>query len=199
MKFFCFTTTAGLLLCSLLNVTSPVHAAAIDEVNLFRTTHGLHPFKHDPQLSVFAQRKAEYRAIRLLKNGHQGPQNPPGTAEGTAEALPMWGWLSCAMEEDWEYAGAGVAIGADHERYMVLVVRNGSGAALKGRSLRPVSTAHLTPNPPSFDRSGNRTGGGATIARSLADASPKTRATASKTLQVGQRDKDGALIIKVGR
>lgn len=167
----------------------------IDEVNLFRTTHGLRPFKHDTQLSAFAQMKAEYRAARMLKHGHQGPPNPPGTGEGTAEATPMWGWLSCSMEEDWEYAGAGIAIGGDGERYMVLVVRGGSGAATRGRNLRPVPTAHLTPNPPRFDRFGRRMSGTAPQ-----PVKPPSATVATKQgLQIGQRDQDGAVIISIGK
>ena len=183
--FFCFV------------LTGIASGAAVDEVNLFRTTHGLRPFKHDPQLTAFAQMKAEYRAARMLKNGHQGPQNPPGTGEGTAEATATWGWLSCSMEEDWENAGAGVAIGGDGERYMVLVVRGGSGAARRGRSLRPVPTAHLTPDPPRFDRNGRRVINGSVRLASLASKSGPTPAGSS--VRVGQRDKDGAMIISVGR
>ena len=178
-------------------LSTELSAAAIDEVNLFRKTHGLRPFEHDPALTTFAQHKAEYRAARMLKNGHQGPQNPAGTTEGTAEAIPMWGWLSCAMEEDWKYAGAGVAIGGDGERYMVLVVREGSGAALRGRSLRPVSTAHLTPDPPRFDRHGNRVAGA--LPPRQGKVKPALPLKTDAKLEVGKPDHDGAIIIRVGR
>ena len=187
-----------LVLC--LTITALTHGAAIDEVNLFRTTHGLRPFKHDAQLTKFAQMKAEFRAARMLKHGHQGPQNPSGTVEGTAEAAAMWGWLSCSMEEDWEYAGAGVAIGGDGERYMVLVVRDGTGSATRGRSLRPVPTAHLTPHPPRFNRQGRRVGTASAPPQSQTSKRASTKAsTANSTLRVGQRDHDGAVIIRVAQ
>jgi hypothetical protein len=56
------------------------------------------------------------------------------------------------MEEDATHGGAGVAIGDDNERYMVLVVRGGSGIAPRGRNVRPIATAHLTPNAPRMRR-----------------------------------------------
>lgn len=186
-----------LLLCA--TIAAVTHGAAIDEVNLFRTTHGLRPFKHDPRLTEFAQMKAEFRAARMLKHGHQGPKNPPGSVEGTAEATAMWGWLSCSMEEDWEFAGAGIAIGGDGERYMVLVVRGGTGAATRGRNLRPVTTAHLTPHPPRFDRTGRRVETAPVPPESPPKRRPHAQAsTAHSSLRVGQRDSDGAVIVRVG-
>ena len=133
-------------------LSSTAKAAAIDEVNLWRTKNGLTPFMEDKSLTRFAQRKAEYRAARLMKDGHQGPRCPPGCREGTGEARARWGWLTCVMEETGKYAGAGVAIGADGERYMVLIVRGTSGNAPIGRKVRPLSTAHLTPNAPKIRR-----------------------------------------------
>lgn len=125
-----------------------VQGAGLEEVNFWRVRQGLRPLKEDPLLTRFAQRKAEYRAARLLKNGHQGPACPGGCREGTGEARAEWGWLTCVMEEDATHAGAGVAIGEDNERYMVLVVRGGSGGAPRGRNVQPLSTSHLTPNAP---------------------------------------------------
>lgn len=133
-------------------LSSTAQAGALDEVNLWRTTNGLPPFQEDKRLTTTAQHKAEYRAARLLKNGHQGPPCPPGCREGTGEARPEWGWLTCVMEETGTYAGAGVAIGADGERYMVLIVRGTQGYAPISRQLRPLRTAHLTPDAPRIGR-----------------------------------------------
>lgn len=136
---------------------STAGAAAIDEVNAWRARHGLPRLQEDPAATRFAQRKAEYRAARGLKNGHQGPACPPGWREGCGEASPQWGWLTCVMEEDARYAGAGVAVGADGERYMVLIVSGGSGRALLPRNNLPtMGTAHLTPNAPRMPRLSGR-------------------------------------------
>ena len=136
---------AGTLCASLLP------AKAIDEVNAWRKANGLPAFQEDAALTKFAQMKAEYRAARLLKDGHQGPRCPSNCREGTAEAEPWWGWLSCCMEESGKTAGAGVAIGEDGERYMVLVVRGTRGTALS-RRIRPLKTAHMTPDAPIIKR-----------------------------------------------
>ncbi|WP_372894520.1 CAP domain-containing protein [Stieleria sp.] len=121
---------------------------AFDEVNAWRRAAGLPSFIEDPAMTEFAKRKAEYRAARGLKNGHQGPSVPAGWTEGCGEATATWGWLTCATECDFRYAGAGVAIGADGERYMVFVGRGGSGRALIDPNRYPIiKTAHLTPNP----------------------------------------------------
>jgi len=139
-------------LCLLLLVVSTANAAALDEVNYWRRHNGLSKFIEDRGLTRFAQRKAEFRAARGLKDGHDGPKCPDNCREGTAEARPMWGWLSCCMDETGKLAGAGVAIGDDGERYMVLVVR-GKGYAPRGRRIiMAMKTAHLTPDAPRIRR-----------------------------------------------
>lgn len=123
-------------------------AEPLAEVNEWRRRVGLPQFTKDPEMMRFAQTKAECRARRGLKNGHDGPQPPGGWREGTGEAAAHWGWLTCVMEEDAVHAGAGIAIGHDGERYMVLVVRGGSGRALISRQNIPIhDTSAMTPNP----------------------------------------------------
>ena len=119
--------------------------SAIEEVNAWRRHNGLPEFIEDDKLTEFAQMKSEYRALRGLKNGHQGPEHPNGTTEGTGEATADWGWLTCAMEDSSTHAGAGVCVGWDDERYMVLVVRP-PGRRLV-RNVKPLDTSYLTPNP----------------------------------------------------
>lgn len=119
------------------------------ELAEWRRRVGLPRFTVDANLTRFAQMKAEYRAKRGLKDGHQGPRNPPGTREGCGEASAHWGLLVCSMEEDFTHAGVGIAIGGDGERYMVAVFRGGSGRALIPRQNIPIhNTSYLTPNPP---------------------------------------------------
>ena len=149
MKSSAFKLLIALFLFSNLAI-SIAQGAAFDEVNAWRRAAGLPVLIEDPQMTRFAQMKAEYRAQRGLKNGHQGPSNPSGWTEGCGEATSRWGWLTCATECDFRYGGAGVAIGADGERYMVFVGRGGSGRALLNPNQYPIiQTAHLTPNPKS--------------------------------------------------
>ncbi|MEM9658868.1 MAG: hypothetical protein AAF961_10950, partial [Planctomycetota bacterium] len=121
--------------------------------------NGLPPFKEVPWMTEFAQRKAEWRAARLAKDGHQGPRCPASCREGTGEATPDWGWLTCCQEEAGTWAGAGVAIGADGQRYMVLIIHGTRGVAPKGRQigggrsrLRIINTSALTPDAPVIQR-----------------------------------------------
>ncbi|QDT62276.1 hypothetical protein SV7mr_48230 [Stieleria bergensis] len=136
-------------------ITSAIPTASGDgmaEVNEWRRKSGLKPFIEDAKMTEFAKSKARYRAERGLQNGHQGPKPPFHWHEGTGEAKPVWGWLTCEMESDFKYAGAGICVGKDGTRYMVLVCRDGSGRALISRNNVPVhSTAHLSPNPPKVE------------------------------------------------
>lgn len=125
-----------------------VHGGAFDEVNAWRRAAGLPQLTEDPVMTEFAQRKAQYRAARRLKNGHQGPSAQADWTEGCGEAKAVWGWLTCATECDFRYGGAGVATSVDGERYMVFVGRGGSGRALIDPHRYPIiNTSHLTPNP----------------------------------------------------
>ena len=139
-------------------------ATAMEELNYWRTQNGLPALKEDKELTKFAQNKAEWRAQRLAQNGHQGPSCPGGCREGCGEATSTWGWLTCCQEETGTYAGAGVAIGRDGQRYMVLVMRGTHGSTPKGRQIggrgarmRIIDTSHLTPDAPRVDAAGNIT------------------------------------------
>lgn len=100
-------------------------------------------------MTKWAQEKANYRAYYRLQNGHQGPQTPGGWREGTGEATSGWGWLTCCQEENAVSGGAGMCVGLDGERYMVLVLRGGSGRSLLGsRNNIPIhDTSRLTAKP----------------------------------------------------
>ena len=138
-----------LLVIALVFSTGTAFGDGMDEVNEWRRRSGLPVFIEDPAMTQFAAMKARYRAERNLRDGHRGPSAPAGWHEGTGEAQPMWGWLTCEMESDFKYAGAAMCVGVDGTRFMVLVCRGGSGRALIGRQGAPVhKTAYLTPNPP---------------------------------------------------
>jgi hypothetical protein len=140
-------------------ITSTATATAMEEVNHWRASNGLSTFKEVAWMSEFAQRKAEWRAARLAKDGHQGPPCPAGCREGCGEANSTWGWLTCCQEETGKWAGAGVAIGEDGQRYMVLIIHGARGNAPRGRqiggtgaSLRIINTSNLTPDAPRIQR-----------------------------------------------
>lgn len=122
---------------------------AWDEFSEWRRQCGLPQVKEDPAMTKWAQAKANYRAFHRLKNGHQGPRNPAGWREGTGEAKPVWGWLTCCQEEDAAYGGAGMCVGLDGDRYMVLVLRGGNGRCLlRSRNDIPIhNTSRLTTRP----------------------------------------------------
>jgi hypothetical protein len=143
----------------ILLITPTASGTAIEEVNRWRTQNGVEVLKEVPWMTEFAQRKAEWRAARLAQNGHQGPPCPAGCREGCGEARSHWGWLTCCQEETGEWAGAGVAIGSDGQRYMVLILHGTQGAATRGRQvgrrgsrLRTINTSWLTPDAPRVER-----------------------------------------------
>jgi len=134
-----------LLLC----VSLTANATGIQEVNYWRSKNGLKPFIEVHWMTDFCQKKAEYRAARGLKDNHAGKRCPAGCIEGCAESTPDWGWHTCCTEESGRFAGAGVAIGEDGERYMVLLVWGKGG---NRRNIRPLKTAHLTKDAPIIKR-----------------------------------------------
>ena len=129
--------------------TSTIRADGFDEVQEWRRRTRLPLFKEDPKMTQFALKKARYRAERDLQNNHKGPRPPKGWKEGTGEAKPFWGWLTCEMECDFQFVGAGMCVGKNGLRYMVFVGRGGSGRPLISRHNIPTyDTSYLTPNPP---------------------------------------------------
>ena len=139
------------ILAILVLMCTPVQGSGMDEVNEWRRRVGLPTFIEDPAMTRFAEYKARFRAERGLKDGHAGPRpSDPSWREGTGEAEAWFGWLTCVMEESATHAGAGMCVGHDGERYMVLYVRGGTGQALIPRHNIPTHrTSYLTPNPPS--------------------------------------------------
>lgn len=106
---------------------TPVNSA-LAECNARRASHGLPAFVEDPALTAAAKAAADFRAANLI-SGHTGNDFqflPPGVhaeAAGCAAWEPGWGWGSCCSDDNYRFAGAGVAIGRDGKRYMHLFVR----------------------------------------------------------------------------
>ena len=140
-------SAAGALV--ILAIAAPAaNGDAWDEFCAWRRMAGLPQLAEDPSMTAFAMHKARYRAERGLRRGHAGPRLRAGWHEGTAEWRPSMGFGACYREHDFRYGGAGMCVGRDGRRYMVLVVRGGSGRSLMRRSRPTFNTAHLTPNPP---------------------------------------------------
>ncbi len=165
-----------LLATALVGVTSIAYGDGFDEINEWRKRCGLKPFIEDPKMTEFAAKKARYRAERNLRDGHQGPKPPAGWHEGTGEAKPFWGWLTCESESDFRYAGAAMCVGSDGTRYMVLVCREGTGRALISRNNAPVhNTSFMTPDPP-------RVGDATAASVASVSARPESRIVARKVV-----------------
>lgn len=125
-----------------------VKGDGFDEVQEWRRRTGLPLFKEDPKMTKFAKMKASFRAERNLQNSHTGPKPQAGWVEGTGEAKPMWGWLTCAIEDDYTHAGAGLVVGSNGVRYMVFVGRGGTGRPLiSSHNIPTYDTSYLTKNP----------------------------------------------------
>lgn len=115
-------------------ITSPAQPAAgvadgsdaLDEVNAKRASRGLRPYIRDANLTEGARRLAAARAGGLVF-GHL--QNDfayiPGSAActGCAAYPPSYGWMSCAVYDNYTYAGAAWVMGRDGKRYMHLCLR----------------------------------------------------------------------------
>jgi hypothetical protein len=124
-----------------------------NEFCAWREIVGLPRVEYDKNMAAYAQIKAEQRARERLKDGHDGHPCPPSWREGTGEAKPMWGWLTCCQEEDAEYGGCGMCVGLDEDRYMVLLLRGGTGKALIPRDNIPIhDTSSMNPDPPRIER-----------------------------------------------
>lgn len=133
-----------------LDTPDPAVPDALDEVNALRARRGLRPFLRDPLLTLAARNTAVYRA-RYRLFGHTTNDFaflPPGAsahAAGCAAYPTEYGWLSCAMYDDYTYAGASYEYGVDGKRYMHLFVR--SGPASQGEILVQGTTTPQSPPP----------------------------------------------------
>lgn len=120
------------------------------EFNEWRRRCGLPQLKEVPEMSELAQNKANYRAFYRLQNSHDGPAHPKDWYEGCGEAIPYVGWLTCVMEDNAQEGGAGMTVGLDGQRYMVLYLRGGTRDCLLpgGRDNAPTHrTSYLSPRP----------------------------------------------------
>lgn len=101
---------------------------ALAEVNAERARRGLRPFLPDPALNQAARSCAQIRAARRI-SGHLPndfsyvPAGASARSAGCGAMEPSWGWGTCCTYENYTYAGAAWAMGADGKRYMHLFVR----------------------------------------------------------------------------
>ena len=108
-----------------------------------------------------AQAKAEWKAAHLVRtangySGHEGHIPPADCIEGTGALDPWWGWATCRTTVYGSHAaGAGLAIGSDGRRYMVLLIRTRQTAEIPLNSRNLIDTAHMTPSAPRVERCPN--------------------------------------------
>ena len=110
---------------------APAQPDALDEVNAHRAARGLRPFVRDPGLMASAQELAQHRAAHRIQGHVSGGMGDFGflrhgssaSSAGAGAWAPGTGWGTCCTYENYTYAGAGYAIGADGLRYMSLFVR----------------------------------------------------------------------------
>lgn len=108
---------------------------ALARVNQQRAARGLPPFMEDPALTQAAQAAASYRArFRMFGHVTGGMGDfqflPPGThadAAGCAAYPDHYGFMACAVYENYQYAGAASVPGPDGKMYHHLFVRGGGG------------------------------------------------------------------------
>lgn len=141
---------------------TPAMADALDEVNAQRAHFGRSPLIRDAALMRFAQSKAEWKAAHLVTSqygytGHEGIQPPADCREGTGALAPHWGFVVCRMLISGSHrGGAGIAIGEDGRRYMVVVVGTRSLRGDASAYSSPLETAYMTPNAPRIRRNSYR-------------------------------------------
>lgn len=113
--------------CTVVTSSRPI-LDALEEVNALRRLRGLLPFRRNDNLTVAAQRCAEYRAARRI-DGHTSNDFqfiPPGesaVAAGSGALEPSWGWGTCCTFDGYQEAGAAYVMGDDGKRYMQLFVK----------------------------------------------------------------------------
>lgn len=154
-----------LLAFALLFALTPLARAAEDalaEVNAARAARGLPPLIPDPGLTAAARAAADYRAMYRIAGHVPGGMGdfgflPLGTtadSAGCGALEPSWGWGTCCTYENYQFAGAAVAWGADGRRYMHLFVRGNNGF---GSGLRPAwGQTNFYPTYPVYHRRGFR-------------------------------------------
>ncbi len=104
---------------------------ALWEVNAKRAARGMRPYLNDAGLNQGALACATYRAARLMFGHCDGQMGdfaflPPGVhaeAGGCAAYEPSYGFMACAMFDNYTYCGAAWVLGRDGKRYCHLFVR----------------------------------------------------------------------------
>lgn len=125
------------------NATTATAIEALDEVNSQRAARGLKPYVRDDNLTAGAMAAAKARADRLLF-GHTASDHaylPAKTFErfrltniaaGCAAYPPSYGFLACAVYDDYTYGGAAYVIGRDGRKFCHLFVADGPASLKHG-------------------------------------------------------------------
>lgn len=141
-KFIALILT--LLLSNACIAQQPAIVDSLEEVNTMRASYGLKPFLWDRHLTAAAMGTARWRAQNLsfghLDDFYFVPDGTRADACGCAAYEASFGWLSCCMTSDYQFAGAAYVLGRDGKRYMSLAVRGGSGRELLPHLYSPSGT-----------------------------------------------------------
>jgi hypothetical protein len=103
-------------------LTVPRSVDALDMVNQQRAQRGLRPYLRDDGLMTAARAAAEYRSARWMF-GHTSndfgflPNGTSAACAGCAGNEPSWGFMACALYENWTYCGAAYVMGSDGRMY----------------------------------------------------------------------------------
>lgn len=110
-------------------------SAAFECVNNQRARKGLRPFAWNESLARAAEKCAAFKAAHCL-SGHtsndfgfidDGAQCVATGADGSKIPANDPNWWTCCMDENYPYAGAGMAVGADGNKYYSLFVSYSPG------------------------------------------------------------------------
>lgn len=128
---------------------------ALAEVNAQRAARGLKPYIRDDNLTAGAMATAKFRADRLLF-GHTASDHGflPATtfqrfrltniAAGCAAYPPSYGFMACAVYDDYTYGGAAYVMGRDGKKYCHLFVADGPAASKHSAMFRSTTTFKQT-------------------------------------------------------
>jgi len=138
---------------------------ALDEVNAQRAARGLKPYIRDENLTQGAMAAAKFRADRLMF-GHTASDHahlPARTFErfrltniaaGCAAYPKSYGFMACAVYDNYTYAGAATVTGRDGKRYCQLFVADGPAASTHGSMFtRTTTTVRQSSSPGQFRQS----------------------------------------------
>ncbi len=106
---------------------------ALAVVNADRAAKGLKPFIRDAGLTAAAIAACDYREAHRIE-GHTGndfqflPAGCSADAAGCGAVPPIFGFATCCLNDDYQYAGAAWLRGRDGQNWCHIFCRGGSSS-----------------------------------------------------------------------